>query len=156
MKDSKFKIILWISLLFNLTILCTVIYFYISFKMNLGTPDFVLNKREDFLFEKLSLNPDQQKVMKQRIHKLKSDIKTDRGQIKQKMKIILNELRSENPDMNKIDKILAEINSIHGDIHHRVTKKLLEDRNILNREQYLNLLNLFEQTMDKRKHDRLW
>lgn len=149
MRSSILKFILLVSLALNLSIICTVGYFCYRQSIYWITPFGQKIEKDRFLFEKLSLRPEQLKEMKSRGMQFRSEIDRQRLEIAQKWKELITVMRSDVPDVNSINSVISEINGMQGEMQRKIAVHILAEKSLLDKAQQKKLLDLIEKAMTK-------
>lgn len=147
MKSSILKFILFASLVLNISILGTAGYLYYKQTGYWTTPFGNKIEKDRFLFEELSLKPEQLKEMKSRAVQFRSEIDQTRHEITQKRKELITLMRSYAPDANSINSVISEINGIQGEMQRKIAIHILEEKALLDTAQQKKFLNLIENAM---------
>jgi len=149
MKNSTLKFILAASLILNISILATAGYVYFKQSDYWVTPFGVKMKKGRFLFEELSLKPDQLKAMKDRAINFRAEIDRKRKEIAEKKLVMLNLMRADVPDKKAIDAAIADISKMQEEMQRLVAMHILEEKAILDKDRQRKFLDLIENAMTK-------
>lgn len=149
MRISFLKIALAVSLIFNLSVLGAAGYFYYA-KNNYWVSPFGVKMRKDkFLFEELSLQPDQINRMREKAIPFRAQIDRKRQEITVNRNKLFNLMRADNPDNHAIKVIVAEISRIQEEVEGMVAAHILQEKATLNKDQQKKFLDLIENAMSK-------
>ncbi|WKZ33911.1 MAG: periplasmic heavy metal sensor [Thermodesulfobacteriota bacterium] len=151
---SRFlKPVLFISLLFNVTILGAAGFFYLK---ECGTSLGKAEKRHEAVSEKLKLTPEQKALFKEENEKFRASILASHGELAEKRRQIFRLLREEEPDMASINASLAGIGKVQGMIEAQAIEHMLREKAVLDRDQQERYIELLEKRMEKRMAERQW
>lgn len=154
MKISFLKIALAVSLIFNLSVLGAVAYFHYSKNDYWVSPLGVKVKKGQFLFEELSLRPEQAKRMKEKALPFRSEIDKKRQQIEDLRSRLFMLMRADVPDDAAIKATIAEISGIQGTVESMVAAHILQEKATLDKNQQNKFLDLIENNMRKGSQSR--
>jgi len=112
MRNSILKFTLAASLILNVSVLAAVGYMYYSQSDYWVSPCGVKMKKDRFLFEELSLRPEQIKTMKERAIDFRAEIDRRRKEITGKRTEMLNLMQADIPDRRAIDNTISDISRI--------------------------------------------
>jgi len=147
MKNSTLKFLLFASLILNISFLGAVGYQYYKQSAYWTSPFGYAMKRGHFLFEELSLRPDQLKTMKEGAMKFRTLIDGKRDGIAAKRKELIALLRQDNPDRNAIASVVSEISVMQEEMQRMITRHMLDTKAGLDKEQQKKFLDLIENAM---------
>lgn len=150
MKDHILKFILAISLLLNVSLLATASYIY--YKQSTIQPSSMepVLRQDGFLFDALSLRPDQVKKMQQKALSFHAEIDKKRQEIIEKRLMFIDLVRQDKPDKGAIDATISEINRMQMDMQKIVAAHILEVKADLDKNQQEKFLSLLQDAMIKR------
>lgn len=151
MRSSLLKFVLLISLVLNISSLGTAGYLYYNQSEYWTTPFGKKVKKDRFLFEELSLKPEQMSIMREKAIPFRAEIDRKREEIAQKRKLLLDLIRQENPDKRAIDGVISEINKIQEEMQRMIAAHILEEKALLDKGQQKKFLDLMEDAMTKGK-----
>jgi Spy/CpxP family protein refolding chaperone len=149
MKNSILKFALAASLILNISILATAGYVYYKQSDYWVSPCGVKMKKDRFLFEELSLRPEQIKTMKERAVDFRTEIDRRRKEIKGKRMEMLNLMRGDIPDRRAIDKAISDISRMQEDMQRVIAMHMLEEKTTLDKDQQKKFMDLIENAMTK-------
>ena len=149
MKNSTLKFILAVSLILNISILATAGYLYYRQSDYWISPFGVKIKKDRFLFEELSLKPEQLKSMKEKAVNFRADIDRRRKEIAEKRMAMLNLMRADIPDKKAIDTVISDISGKQEEMQRVVAIHILEEKATLDKDQQKKFLDLIEDAMAK-------
>jgi len=147
MKGSVWKFILLVSLALNLSILVTVGYLYHRQTGYWISPFGMKMAKNHFLFEELSLSPEQMAAMKARALLFRAEIDRGRLAVTQKRREVVALMRIDPPDVAAINTVIGEINSLQGEMQRKIATHMLEEKALLSPEQQKKFLDLIEKAM---------
>jgi Spy/CpxP family protein refolding chaperone len=104
-------------------------------------------KKDRFLFEELSLRPEQLKEMKDKAFPFRADIDSRRYEIIKHRHELIRLLRSDEPDINKINAVISSISIKQEQMQRMITAHILEEKELLDKKQQHAFLDLIENTM---------
>jgi hypothetical protein len=151
MRNSILKFALAASLILNISILATVGYMYYKQSDYWVSPFGVKMKKDRFLFEELSLRPEQLRTMKKRAVDFRAEIDRRRKEIAEKKMAMLNFMRTDIPDKKAIDAIISDISKIQEEMQRMIAAHILEEKALLDKGQQKKFLDLIEDAMTKGK-----
>jgi len=149
MRNSILKFALAASLILNISILATAGYVYYKQSDYWVSPFGVKMKKDRFLFEELSLRPEQLKTMKERAVNFRADIDRRRKEIAEKRMAMLNLMRTDIPDKKAIDTVISDISGKQEEMQRVVAIHILEEKATLDKDQQKKFLDLIENAMTK-------
>ena len=149
MRTSILKFALAASLILNVSILATAGYVYYRQSDYWISPFGVKMKKDRFLFEELSLRPEQLKTMKERALDFRSEIDRRRKEIAGKKIEMLNLMRAGIPDRRAIDATISDISGKQEEMQRVVAIHILEEKATLDKDQQKKFLDLIENAMTK-------
>jgi hypothetical protein len=149
MRNSILKFALAASLILNISILVTAGYMYYKRSDYWVSPFGVKMKKDRFLFEELSLRPDQLKRMKERAMDFRAEIDKRRKEITGKRMEMLNLMRADIPDRRAIDITISDISRMQEEMQWVVAMHILEEKATLDKAQQKKFLDLIEDAMAK-------
>ena len=147
MKNSTLKFLLVISLILNISFLGAAGYQYYKQSGYWTSPFGYTIKKGRFLFEELSLGPDQLKVMREAATKFRAVIDEKRQAIASKRKDLIMLMRQDNPDRKAITAVLSEISGMQEEMQRMIAMHMLDMKDGLNKEQQNRFLALIENAM---------
>ena len=151
MRISLLKTFLVVSLLFNLSVLGAASYFYYQKNRYWETPFGVKVRKDRFLFEELSLRPDQIKKMREKAIPFRAEIDRKRQEIAVKRNYLISLLRADAPDARAIKTVVSEISKIQEEVQGMTATHILQEKAALDKEQQKKFLDLIESAMMQRK-----
>jgi len=153
MKDNILKFILAISLILNISLLSTAGYVYYKQSMYRLPGHESEIHRGAFLFEELSLRPDQAKAMQAKALSFHAEMDKKRQAIREKRLLFIDLIRRDPPDRGAIDAAISEINNMQTDMQKMVTAHILELKAGLDKDQQQKFLSLLQDSMMKRTRE---
>jgi hypothetical protein len=149
MTNSTLKFVLAASLILNISILATAGYVYYKQSDYWVSPCGVKIKKDRFLFEELSLRPEQLKTMKERAMDFRAEIDRRRKEIAGKRVTLLNLMRADIPDKKAIDTVISDISGKQEEMQRVVAMHILEEKATLDKDQQKKFLDLIENAMTR-------
>ncbi len=147
MKNSLLKFALAASLILNLTVFATAGYHYYQQSRAWMSPFGMVIERDKFLFEELSLKPEQLATMKNKAIPFRAEIDRRRQEI-DKIRIELVALmRHQNPDKKAIDATIKEISVKQEEMQRLIAGHMLEMKSSLDIGQQRKFFDLIERNM---------
>ena len=150
MKDNTFKFILVISLLLNISLLSTAGYVYYKQGKSRISPDAHMTQKGGYLFEELSLKPEQAQRLKEQAISFHEEIDKKRLEVIHKRIALVGLLRSDHPNREAIGTTISQISKIQGEIQRMVALHILEAKATLDKDQQKRFLDLIEEAMSKK------
>jgi len=149
MRNSTLKFALAASLILNISVIAAAGYMYFKQSDYWVSPFGAKMKKNRFLFEELSLSPDQLKTMKERAIDFRAEIDRRRKEIAGKRLLMLNLMRADVPDRRAIDTAISDINRMQEDMQRVVAMHILDEKETLDKDQQKKFLDLIENAMAK-------
>src|SRR5512144_3332939 len=148
MKSSAtVKFALAASLVLNLSFLTAAGYTYYEQSRNWTSPFGTKMEKGKFLFEELSLKPEQLKALRERTMPFRAEIDKRRMEIGDKRKALIALLRQDNPDQKAVNAAIAEINGMQEEMQKRIAAHMLEVKASLDKDQQQKFFGLLETAM---------
>src|SRR5512134_1011742 len=114
------------SLVLNLSFLAAAGYTYYKQSRTWTSPFGTKMERGRFLFEELSLKPDQLKALRERTIPFRAEIDKQRVKIGEKRKALMALLREDKPEQKAVNSAIAEINKRQEEMQKRIAAHMLE------------------------------
>jgi len=149
MRNSILKFALGASLILNISILVTAGYMYYKQSDYWVSPFGAKMKKDRFLFEELSLRPEQLKSMKEKAKGFRAEIDRRRKEIAEKRVALLNLMREDITDKKAIDMAISDISRMQEDMQRLVASHILEEKGTLDKDQQKKFIDLIETAMTK-------
>lgn len=147
MKNSTLKFLLIASLILNISFVGTAGYQYYKKSTYWTSPFGTEIEKGRFLFEELSLKPEQAKAMRDKAIPFREEIDRKRHEIAGKRKELIGNMRADNPDVKAISSVISEINRMQGEIQRKIAVHILEEKALLDKPQQKKFLDLIENAM---------
>lgn len=147
MKNNIIKFAFAASLILNLTVLATAGYRYYSQSHMWVSPFGKVMEKNHFLFEQLSLKPEQLQEMRSNAILFRAEIDRRRQEINTMRKELVGLMRFENPDKKAIDSKIQQISRKQEEMQRMIAGHMLEVKTSLDREQQRKFLDLVEKSM---------
>jgi Spy/CpxP family protein refolding chaperone len=147
MKNSLFKFVLVASLILNVTVVATAGYHYYRQSRLWVSPYGKVMEKNHFLFEELSLKPEQLAAMKSKAMSFHAEIDRRRQEIDAKRNELVALMRFERPDRKVIDTTIKEISNLQEDMQRNIADHVLEIKASLDKDQQQKFLDLIERAM---------
>ncbi len=147
MKNSLIKFALAASLILNLTVFATAGYHYYQQSRTWVSPFGKVMEKDKFLFEELSLKPDQLTAMKNKAIPFRAEIDRRRQEIETKRKELVTLMRDQNLDKKAIGATIKEINGKQEEMQRMIVGHMLEIKSFLDADQQRKFFDLIESNM---------
>jgi len=147
MRNSTLKFLLLISLILNISFLGAAGFQYYKKTAYWTSPFGYKMKKDHFLFEELSLRPDQMKTMRGTATKFRTVIDEKRQAVATKRKELITLMRQDNPDRNAIAAVVSEISGMQEEMQRMIAMHMLNMKAGLDKEQQKKFLDLIESAM---------
>jgi Spy/CpxP family protein refolding chaperone len=147
MKNSVLKFALVASLALNLSVFAAAGYHYVAQSRYWVSPFGKVMEKDRFLFEELSLSPEQLSAMKTRARAFRAEIDKRRQEIVQKRTELVSLMRDEHPDKKAIDAVIKQISGMQEEMQRMSAGHMLEVKAALDKDQQQKFLDLIEQAM---------
>jgi len=147
MKNSLLKFALAASLILNLTVFTTAGYHYYQQPRTWVSPFGKVMEKNKFIFEELSLKPDQLAEMKSKAMAFRAEIDRRRQVIDARRKELVTLLRDQNPNKKAIDATIKEISGKQEEMQRMIAGHMLEIKSFLDDGQQRKFFDLVERNM---------
>ncbi len=147
MKNSLLKFALAASLILNLTVFATAGYHYYQQSHTWVSPFGKVMEKDKFLFEELSLKPEQMAAMKSKAVPFRAEIDRRRQEIDAKRKELVALMRSQSTDKKAIDRTIKEISGKQEEMQRMIVGHMLEIKSSLDAGQQRKFFDLIERNM---------
>ena len=147
MKNSLLKFALVASLILNVTVFATVGYHHYQQTRSWTSPFGKVMEKDRFIFEELSLKPEQVAAMKNKAIPFRAEIDRRRCAIDAKKKELVTLMRSQNPDKKAIDATIKEISGKQEEMQRMIAGHMLEIKSSLDDGQQRKFFDLIERNM---------
>ena len=147
MKNSLLKFALAASLILNLTVFTTAGYHYYQQPRTWVSPFGKVMEKNKFIFEELSLKPDQLAEMKSKAMAFRAEIDRRRQVIDARRKELVTLLRDQNPNKKAIDATIKEISGKQEEMQRMIAGHMLEIKSFLDDGQKRKFFDLVERNM---------
>lgn len=147
MKNSTLKFLLIVSLILNISFLGAAGYQYYKRSAYWTSPFGYKIEKGHFLFEQLSLRPEQLKTMRETATKFRVVIDEKRQAVVSKRKELITLMRQDNPDRNTIAAVVSEISGMQEEMQRMIAMHMLDMKAGLDKEQQKKFLDLIENAM---------
>lgn len=147
MKNSLLKFALAASLLLNLTVFATAGYHYYKQTRTWVSPFGKVMEKDKFIFEELSLKPDQLTVMKSKAILFRAEIDRRRLEIEAKRNELVALMRYQSPDKKAIDRTIKEISGRQEEMQRMIVGHMLEIKSSFDMSQQRKFFDLIERNM---------
>lgn len=144
---SLLKFLLFASVVLNVSFISAAAYRYYSHSNDWVSPFGARMSRDHFIFEELSLSPEQLASLKQKAIPFRREIDGRMRRIIEKRKKVVELLRMDRPDQKALDAVITEISAMQQDMQRRIVAHMLEVKSSLDKEQQQKFLDLIEQRM---------
>lgn len=141
------KFALAVSLALNLSFLATAGYTYYKQSRTWTSPFGVKMEKGRFLFEELSLKPEQLNALRELTIPFRAEIDKRRVKIVEKRKALIALLREDKPDKKAVNAVIAEISKMQEEMQRKIATHMLEVKTYLDKDQQQRFFDLIENTM---------
>ena len=154
MQNKILKFALILSLLLNISMLASAVYTHYTQSRFESLPFADRSQKPGelgaiYLFEELSLKPDQMRPMQHKAMAFHADLERKWRQIDQRRMSLLTLMRMDNPDKKAIETTIAEITGLQHDVQKTAVAHMLEFKGMLDKDQQKRFLDLIEGAMKK-------
>lgn len=148
MKKRVVLMVLIFLFIVNLTAIATFSYNrWLKPKINLVEED--PQEIWDSVQDQVALDPPQVEKMKSLRFSFEKEIISLRMEIWQKRRVLLEEIRNSDPDLNRIDKTIDELSRLQAEIQKKTIRNILKDKEILSPGQQGKYFSLFERHLQR-------
>ena len=147
MKNSTLKFLLLASVILNLSFIGTAGYQYYKQATYWTSPFGYKVQKGHFLFEELSLQPEQLREMRESSTKFRRIIDGRREEIAAKRKELIALLRQDTPDKKAIAAEVSLISGRQEEMQRMIAMHMLDMKAGLDKEQQKRLFDLIENAM---------
>lgn len=157
MKNNRLKYVLVLSLLLNFSFLGAAGYTHYrqaryptpphGYGLPGGAPACTSN--QPYLFEALSLKPEQRKLFEQEAPLFHDALEKKGTKVERLRESLFELMRAEHPDSKAIEKTIAGINRTQQDIQKLIVAHMLGFKSMLDKEQQKKFFNLIQGVMAK-------
>lgn len=147
MKNSTLKFLLLISLILNISFLGAAGYQYYKKSTYWTSPYGYKVEKGHFLFEELSLRPDQLNTMRETAAKFRAIIDEKRQAVATKRKELITLMRQDNPDRNDISAVVSKISGMQEEMQRMIAMHMLDMKAGLDKAQQDKFLDLIDNAM---------
>lgn len=147
MKNSLLKFALAASLILNLAVFATAGYRYYAQSRMWVSPFGKVMEKDKFLFEELSLKPEQMAEMKNKAIPFRAEMNRRRMEIGAIRKELVTLMRDQNPDTKAIDATIKEISGKQEEMQRMIAGHMLEVKSSLDAGQQRKFFDLIERNM---------
>ncbi len=147
MKNSTLKYILFASVILNISFLGTAGYQYYKQSTYWTSPFGYKVQKGHFLFEELSLRPEQLKSMRENAAKFRTIIDGRREEVAAKRKELMALLREDNPDKKAIETEVFSISGMQEQMQALIAAHVVDMKSKLDKDQQKKFLDLIENAM---------
>lgn len=147
MRNSTLIFLLIVSLILNISFLGAAGYQYYKKSTYWTSPFGYKIKKGHFLFEELSLRPDQLKTMREGATKFRAIIDEKRQAVTSKRKELITMMRQDNPDRKALAAVVSEISGMQEEMQQMIAMHMLDMKAGLDEEQQKKFLDLVDSAM---------
>jgi Spy/CpxP family protein refolding chaperone len=160
MKSNLLKYILVLSLLLNFSLLGTAGYTYYQknryrpSSFDYGAPGRMpvgCTSTQPYLFEALSLQPEQRKLFEQKAPLFHQALDKKREEVDRLRRSLFDLMGADHPDSEVIGATIVEINGVQQDMQKLVVAHMLEFKSMLDKDQQKKFFDLVQGAMTKRQ-----
>jgi Spy/CpxP family protein refolding chaperone len=158
MKSNLLKYILVLSLLLNFSLLGTAGYTYYQQNryrpspFGYGAPGRMpagCTSTQPYLFEALSLKPEQRKLFEQKAPLFHQALDKKRQEVDRLRRSLFDLMGADHPDSKVIEATIAEINGVQEAMQKLVVAHMLQFKSMLDKDQQKKFFDLIEGEMTK-------
>jgi Spy/CpxP family protein refolding chaperone len=158
MKNNLLKYILILSLLLNFSLLGAAGYTYYQQSryrppgFGYGPPGSIsagCSSVHPYLFEALSLKPEQRKLFEQKAPLFHEALDKKREKVDRLRRSLFYLMRADQPDTKAIEENIAEINGVQEDMQKLVVAHMLQFKSMLDKDQQQKFFALIEKAMSR-------
>jgi Spy/CpxP family protein refolding chaperone len=147
MRGNKLRFVLVVSVILNLSFLTAAGYQYYNQSAYWISPFGYKIQKGHYLFEELSLRPEQLKAMKETASRFRAVSDEKRQAIASKRKELITLLRQDNPDKEAIAVVVSQISGMQEQLQKMIALHMLDMKSGLDKEQQKKFLDLVENAM---------
>lgn len=147
MKGSTLRFLLLMSVVFNIAIMATAGYLYYRQQGYWTSPFGLRMKKDHFLFEELSLSPDQARRLREGAIPFRAEIDRRREDISGRRQALVRLLREERPDTAAVNAAISDISRQQEEMQRMIVTHMIEVKRELSGEQQKRFLDLIEGAM---------
>ncbi len=147
MKSNILKFALAASLVLNVSVFATAVYRHYQQSKTWVSPFGKVMEKDHFMFEELSLEPEQLAAMKSKAIAFRAEIDKRRQEIDAKRKGLIELMRYEKPDKKAIGTTIKEISGKQEEMQRMIAGHMLEIKTSLDKGQQQKFLDLIESNM---------
>jgi len=147
MNNSLLKFALAASLILNLSVFATAGYHFYQRSHSWVSPFGKFVEKDKFIFEELSMKPEQLTAMKNKAIPFRAEIDRRRREIEVSRKKLVTLMRDQNVDKKAIDALIKEISGKQEDLQRMIAGHMLEIKSSLDSGQQQKLFDLIERNM---------
>ncbi|MGB2768308.1 MAG: Spy/CpxP family protein refolding chaperone [Candidatus Zixiibacteriota bacterium] len=150
MKKNLIILFLIVLTIVNVTALVTIAYHRLESKRRfrpMGRPDTPMN----FIKQELDLNEKQVKEFESQDKRCREETKPILDSLRAKREDLTNEIRVEEPNVEKINKLIEDMGVLEVELKKKTTMYLLKRKALLTPEQQKKFFSLFKEGRDRIK-----
>lgn len=149
MKSNFLKFLFIISVIFNISIISTAGYVFWRHRHRASMFG-NMPRREQIIFEKLGLRPDQIKALNDKSAAFRDRVDKKKAEIIRERKALLSLLRS-GSGKESIDTEISKISKAQEDIQRMVAAHILDEKTALDKDQQDRFFDLLDKSMERRQ-----
>jgi len=159
MKNNRFKYVLVLSLLLNVSFLGAAGYTHYQqtryraapcgYSIEGRTPRYSSN--QPHLFEALSLNPEQRRLFEQKAQLFHQALDKKGADVDRLRERLIGLMLAVQPDNQAIETTIAEINGVQQEMQKMIVAHMLEFKSMLSREQQKKFFDLIQGSLASRQ-----
>lgn len=150
MKSRALKFILILSLALNVSMLSAAGYFFYRHHRHWSTHERI-SMREGMLLDSVSLRPGQIKAIREKSRDFYSLIDRKKSEIVDLRQVLFFLLFTENPDQEKINGMIDEINRVQKETQTAVAGHILDEKAIMDDEQREKFYEMIEASLERKR-----
>ena len=147
MKNNILKFVLAASLILNLTVLATAGFQHYQQSRFWVSPFGKVMEKNRFLFEELSLQPEQMQALKSKAIPFRAEIDRRRQEIDAKRKELVALIRADASDNRAIESVIGQISCRQEEIQRMIAAHMLQVKASLDKGQQQKFMDLVEKSM---------
>ena len=153
MKKNLVILLLILLTIVNVAALATIAYHRLESKRRfrpMGRPDMHMN----IIKQELDLSEEQIKEFESQAKRFKEETEPILDSLRAKRKDLMNEIATEEPNRDKLDKLTEEIGALQAALHKKTIVHLLEEKSLLTPEQQQKFFSLLKERGDRMRMKR--
>jgi len=99
----------------------------------------------NFIKQELGLSDEQAKRFEDHFKKFQGEMDTILDSLKVKRSELMDEISSERPDLDKVNKLISEVGALENELQKKIVMNMLEEKSFLTPEQQKKFYSIFKQ-----------